>query len=223
MDRLSVDSEQDNSNDIAAESDRTELQNPNENDDSEDDNVIADQLLNIRKGGHEFDSGAKDTNPNIIQVYEPKALLIWKAYLAAFSPQKQVGCSSHMMITCLLHIVDFCCWARSTENILNWITTEIFENSDLRPRVRNGLTLLFVYCVAAAKADVEGNTDMFTVMQDCDSGLGIVNRTSLKIYNDNLNYFSFLKMCLSGLITAGMVPENERSNQVRNSDDLVNS
>ena len=29
--------------------------------------------------------------------------------------------------------------------------------------------------------------------------IGIVNKTSLKIYNDPFNYFSFLKCCLSGM------------------------
>ncbi|RYG63680.1 hypothetical protein EON64_15425, partial [archaeon] len=44
-------------------------------------------------------------------------------------------------------------------------------------------------------------------------GLGIVNKTSLKIYNDPFSFFALLKSCLSGLIDAGQVPENERHNQ----------
>jgi hypothetical protein len=156
---------------------------------------------------------SKDRIP-IILVFEPKVLRIFKAYNKAVSPHKQFDCSGHLMVMCLQHIVDFCCWARSSEQNLNWITSEVNGNVDLRPRVRNGLTLLFVYAVAAAKAETFGNTDMFTVMQDADSGLGIANRTSLKIYNDYLNYYTFLKSCLSGLILAGLVAENERSNQV---------
>jgi hypothetical protein len=199
-----------------------------DNDDSEadndDDQAIAHQLLNMGKqqvqGATDveqqdmFDAGLTNDNIPIIQVYEPRVLRIWKAYNSSTSPQHEFDCSGHMMATCLIHIVDFCSWARSSEPVLNWITAEIIENADLRPRVRNGLSLLFVYAVAAAKADIVGNTDMFTTMQDPDSGLGIVNRTSLKIYNDNLNYYTFLKCCLSGLILAGMVPENERCNQV---------
>jgi hypothetical protein len=157
--------------------------------------------------------GARERNPTIL-IYEPKILRIFKAYNKAVSPHRLFDCSGHIMVMCLLHIVDFCCWARSSDQILNWISAEINENVDLRPRVRNGLALLFVYAVAAAKAEVVGNTDMFSVMQDADTGLGIVSRTSLKIYNDYLNYYTFLKSCLSGLILAGLVPENERSNQV---------
>ena len=55
---------------------------------------------------------------------------------------------------------------------------------------------------------------MFLVLQEPDTGLGIVNKTSLKIYNDPFCFFSFLKACMSGLIDAGKLPENERLNQV---------
>ena len=75
--------------------------------------------------------------------------------------------------------------------------------------------MVFVYSFSAAKAlKTRGETDMFLVLQESETGLGIVNKTSLKIYNDPFCFFSFLKACMSGLIDAGKLPENERLNQV---------
>ena len=76
--------------------------------------------------------------------------------------------------------------------------------------------MILIYTLSTAKAKSSGKTDsdMFSVLQDAESGLGIVNKTSLKIYNDPFSYFTFLKSCMSGLIDAGKVPENERQNQV---------
>ena len=69
------------------------------------------------------------------------------------------------------------------------------ENLDLRPEVRNGLALIVIYVFSAAKKYLGSkSTDMFAVLLDSESGLGIVNKTSLKIYNDPFNYFAFIKV-----------------------------
>ena len=186
------------------------------------DHIAADQLLRMgkRKFGQqevsypeEADSGLGE--PFALQFYQPRLLSVFTAYNAAFSPEHEFDCSGHIMATCLQHFVEFCCWARSSDAIVTWITDATNDNIDLRPRVRNGLVLLFVYAISAAKAAKIPGADMFSVLQDADYGLGIINRTSLRVYNDNLHYFTFLKHCLSGLIVCGLVPENERVNQVR--------
>jgi hypothetical protein len=35
---------------------------------------------------------------------------------------------------------------------------------------------------------------MFTVLMKAESGMGIVNKTSLKIYSDPFGYFNFIKV-----------------------------
>ena len=115
--------------------------------------------------------------------------------------------------------MTFSCWVRESNSRMTWIFKILEENPDLRPEVRNGLCIIFVYAISAAKAK-SINSDMFTVLQDSDNGLGIVNKTSLKIYNDPFNYYSFLKGCVTGLIDCGTIPENERINQPKKSKKL---
>jgi hypothetical protein len=43
--------------------------------------------------------------------------------------------------------------------------------------------------------------------------INIAHKCSIKIYTDPCNYLSFLKQSLSGLISAGILPDNERVNQ----------
>eukprot|EP01034_Spumella_vulgaris_P022610 gene22610-28746_t len=83
-----------------------------------------------------------------------------------------------------------------------WIRQVLDDNVDLRPEVRNGLSMVLIYALSTAKATQLTDIDMFGILQDNDTGLGIVNKTSLKIYNDPYNYFNFLKSCMSGLIDA---------------------
>ena len=61
----------------------------------------------------------------------------------------------------------------------------------------------------------DSELDMFATLKDVEKGFGIVNKTSIRIYNDPFRFFAFVKLCLSGLIDAGRLKENERlGNQV---------
>ena len=155
---------------------------------------------------------------SITQLFEPKFLQIFDAYddhLRTLKGSSRIDLSQHLMSLCLDHLVPFSCWARESTSRCSWIQRTLDDNIDLRPEVRNGLCMVFVYSFSAAKAlEGRGESDMFLVLQEPDTGLGIVNKTSLKIYNDPFCFFSFLKACMSGLIDAGKLPENERLNQV---------
>lgn len=155
---------------------------------------------------------------SITQLFEPKFLQIFDAYddhLRTLKGSSRIDLSQHLMSLCLDHLVPFSCWARESTSRCLWIQRTLDDNIDLRPEVRNGLCMVFVYSFSAAKAlEGRGESDMFLVLQEPDTGLGIVNKTSLKIYNDPFCFFSFLKACMSGLIDAGKLPENERLNQV---------
>jgi hypothetical protein len=151
---------------------------------------------------------------SITKLYQPKFLEVFMQYSESSQQSNSpVKLTKQLMALSLEHLVPFSCWARETNARSTWIHTVLEENIDLRPEVRNGLAMVLIYALSAAKASQESEADMFTILQDAESGLGIVNKTSLKIYNDPFTYFSFLKSCLSGLIDAGKVPENERQNQ----------
>ena len=162
------------------------------------------------------------TGISITQLFEPKFFEIYQAYkdyICCGKGSTGIDLSQHLMSLCLDHLVPFSCWARESTARCTWIQKTLDDNIDLRPEVRNGLCMVFVYAFSAAKAietreETRGETDMFLVLQESDTGLGIVNKTSLKIYNDPFCFFSFLKACMSGLIDAGKLPENERLNQV---------
>lgn len=149
---------------------------------------------------------------SIIKVFEPKFLEVYNEFV--YCSKEKLDLSKHLMVVCLEMIIPFCCWARDIEHV-DWIHTTLDGNADLRPEVRNGLAMVLIYVFSAAQAEAS-HSDMFTVLQDLESGMGIVNKTSLKIYNDPFHYFKFLKSCISGLIDAGKIPENERQNQVCN-------
>jgi hypothetical protein len=158
---------------------------------------------------------AQDTRSNdlsITKIYQPKFLTVFEQYVDAMN--QPVDVSKHLMSVCLENLIPFCCWARETSARGNLIRTTLDDNADLRPEVRNGLAMILIYALSSAQARSIVDGDMFSVLQETDSGLGIVNKTSLKIYNDPFNYFAFIKSCLSGLIDAGKIPENERQNQV---------
>lgn len=162
---------------------------------------------------------------SITQLFEPKFLEVFDAYkdhLRIVKGSCVIDLSQHLMSLCLDHLVPFSCWARESNARCAWIQKTLDDNIDLRPEVRNGLCMVFVYSFSAAKAlDGSGESDMFLVLQEPDTGLGIVNKTSLKIYNDPFCFFSFLKACMSGLIDAGKLPENERLNQVKITHDEI--
>lgn len=109
----------------------------------------------------------------------------------------------NLMIACLENMVKFCCWARQDDQISEWIHTTLLSKPDLRPEVRNGIALIIIYTFASAKAQSDGDdSDMFSILQDQDTGLGIVNKTSVKVYNDPFNYFEFIKVSLILFLSA---------------------
>ena len=118
-----------------------------------------------------------------------------------------------LMSLCLDYLIPFCSWARKSDAQVNSIHTTLLNNDYLRPEVRNGIVVVLMYTFAAVKAIKDPTHDMFHTMQDAETGLAIVNKFSLKIYNDPLQYLSFLKTCISALIDAGTIPDNERVNQ----------
>ncbi len=128
---------------------------------------------------------------------------------------KSPDLSKHLLSVCVENLIDFSCWSRESAAHCQWVHETLDENADLRPEVRNGLAMILIYCFSSAQASLQAEADMFSVLQDAENGMGIVNKTSLKIYNDPFNYFNFLKACISGLIDSGKIPENERQNQVK--------
>jgi hypothetical protein len=159
---------------------------------------------------------AENKEFSITKVFEPKFMQLYEKYCESI--KQAVDVSNHLMTICLDNLVTFSCWARENQSRGLWIKQILDDNIDLRPEVRNGLAMILIYVFSSAQAQANAKNnqeaDMFTVLQDADSGLGIVNKTSLKIYNDPYGYFNFLKSCISGLIDSGKIPENERQNQV---------
>lgn len=168
----------------------------------------------------------KNVIPTITTIYEPKFYEIYRSYqtyLDVHHPEINNSNSTqqHLMTLCLNNLLAFSQWSREPASNAQWIRTSLFENPDMRPEVRNGLALILVYTFSSAKSmeliesmgdSAPGHMDMFTVLMKNDSGLGIVNKTSLKIYSDPYGYFNFIKACISGLIDAQAIPENERLN-----------
>lgn len=149
---------------------------------------------------------------SITKYFEPKFMEIFDKYCE--SNGHPVDISKHLVSVCLENLISFCCWARESQARSQWVKLILEDNVDLRPEVRNGLAMVLIYVFSSAQAQQGTDADMFTVLQDAETGMGIVNKTSLKIYNDPFYYFSFIKSCISGLIDAGKIPENERQNQV---------
>jgi hypothetical protein len=131
-----------------------------------------------------------------ISNFEKKFFEIYQQYISEL--QLTIDLSQNMLTLCLDHLISFSCWARSDSQHLDWLHKLLSENADLRPEVRNGLSLIIIYIFASAKEYLESeNIDMFGVLQDQQRGLGIVHKTSLRIYNDPLNYFGFIKVTSS--------------------------
>lgn len=182
-----------------------DIRNPNRWDSSS-------QAENSTEGGyglHQASEPSRSSDVPIAKVFQPKFLAVFQKYSEQL--KTPVDLSKHLMTTCLEQLIGFSSWARESAQRTQWIKTTLEDNADLRPEVRNGLSMILIYCLSAAKASAA--EDMFSILQDAESGLGIVNKTSLKIYNDPFTYFNFLKSCISGLIDAGRIPENERQNQ----------
>jgi hypothetical protein len=146
----------------------------------------------------------KSTPPTITTIYEPKFFEIFHAYshychqcqTAVYNQNMQ---NTHLMTLCLNNLLPFSNWARDSNNSV-FVTNSLFENPDLRPEIRNGLAMILIYVFCAAKANdmrlvnPNSNADLFSVLMKPDSGFGINNRTSLKIYSDPFGLFNFLKV-----------------------------
>jgi hypothetical protein len=158
--------------------------------------------------------------------YGPRFCEIFREYSA--TQLKPIDLNRHLMALCCQHLVPFIVWARQSPSKSASIHKTLLENEYLRPEVRNGIVVVLVYTFAAAKAKelrghrmATGNTaglrgyDMFQALQDADNGLGMSNKLSLRIYNDPFSYLSYLKTCISALIDAGAIPDNERVGQAK--------
>jgi hypothetical protein len=128
-----------------------------------------------------------------IAEFELKFYEIYERYIseAAIS----VDLSSHLFCICLDQLIMFCVWARKSEEQSDIIHKILNENPDLRPEVRNGLALVLIYTFSSAKKKSLGSVrNFFRVLQDSESGLGIVNKTSLRNHNDPFQYLAFIKV-----------------------------
>jgi hypothetical protein len=100
---------------------------------------------------------------SILEYYEPKFLEIFTTYVK--STGKTVDINSHFLSMCLEHVIPFNVWARESNSRLAWIRSVLDDNPDLRPEVRNGLSMIYIYAFSAGKAAVKAGADMFSVIQ----------------------------------------------------------
>lgn len=175
------------------------------NDGSVADGQDGDTIISQRSNAMATSSAKRHAIPTIATIYEPKFFEIYQVYQQYVLQTETENFNQnlhqqHLMTLCLNNLLPFSNWARDSSNA-QWIRATLFENPDMRPEVRNGLAMIIVYVFAAGKAaDMRTNggqglnVDMFTVLMKADSGLGIVNKTSLKIYSDPHGYFNFVKV-----------------------------
>ena len=152
-------------------------------------------------------SGQMHNEKSMVELFEPKFLQIFEEYkehqLASGLPFLQ---GPHLLGTCLENVVNFSIFARKNTSSSERIHEILMQNQDLRPELRNGLSMILIYTFAAgqsAQFSMNNNrsgqfnskcTDMFAVLQDHDYGLGIMHKTALRIYNDPYFYYAFLKV-----------------------------
>lgn len=133
-------------------------------------------------------------NMNMLDDYEKRFLLVYQQFLqSSESTTAQNLNKKHLLSKCLHVIIPFCAWARSSKETSNWIHETLMRGTEFRPEVRNGLCLVLAYAAAADSACNAGLT-MLQVMQCGDTGLGIVHKSSLRIYNDPFDYFALMKV-----------------------------
>jgi hypothetical protein len=103
----------------------------------------------------------------VITHFEPKFLEIFMEYSKQTSGGKIYDVSQPLMSVCLDHLLPLCCWVRESNDRIAWLRDLLDDNVDLRPEVRNGLSMIHVYAFAAAKAAFLGQagSDIFTVLQ----------------------------------------------------------
>lgn len=136
---------------------------------------------------------------SIIAVLQSKFCEVHSKYLEC-NPSIVTDPMDNLMTSCLNHLIPFCCWARKNDQTSEWIHSTLLGKPDLRPEVRNGIALIIIYTFASARA--RDGADMFSILQDQETGLGIVNKTSVKVYNDPFNYFEFIKVDIVILFVA---------------------
>jgi hypothetical protein len=141
--------------------------------------------------------------------FEKIFFVIYQHYISEESLTNSIDLTQNMLSLCLNNLLPFCCWARKDSQKSECLHKLLLDNADLRPEVRNGIALIIIYVFASAKEHLETAEhalDMFGVLQDTHRGLGIVHKTSLRIYNDPLNYFSFIKVPSPSLLSANQRP-----------------
>lgn len=132
---------------------------------------------------------------DIPTVFQPRFMDLFKLY-SSHLRRENMPCTihEHLFSTCLEHIVPFCTWTRESHEQLKWVSG-LLNSPDLRPELRNGIAMILMYTFASAKADLlQNGSDMFTVVMDNTYGLGIIHKTSLRVYNDPHLFFNFLKV-----------------------------
>lgn len=141
-------------------------------------------------------------------IYGPGFAEVFEAYRSHLNDE-HIDTSRHLMSLCLDHLIDFVNWARDSDSREQWINEVLQNNLYLRPGVRSGVVAILIYSFLSIKSAATGG-DMFSVLRDTTNGMGIVNRYSIKLYSDPFQFVYFLKTCVSGLIDAGVLPDNER-------------
>lgn len=149
------------------------------------------------------------------QVFGPRFCQLFNEYSKTLPTT--VDPTRHLMALCLDNLIPFCIWARESEERTLWIRDLLLNHDYLRSEVRNGIVMVLIYTFASIKAAVKEGADMFSTLHNHENGLGIANKFSLRIYNDPYYYLYFLKSSISGLIDAGVIPDNERQNQPKKS------
>lgn len=179
-------------------------------------------LLVVKDSASRFLAEQGTSSKTTMEQFEPQFLVIYNAFKAHIESEGDtLIISFHLLGTCLKNLIRFCCWARSSADMMRWLHQILFQSPDLRPELRNGLVMILIYTFAAGKSaeyhhqpvNIPKVKDMFTILQDSERGLGITHKTALRIYNDPFLYYTFLKGCLTGLIDCGVIPENERNNR----------
>ena len=148
--------------------------------------------------------------------YGPRFIQIFDAFQQTI--EHTIDLQRHLFCLCIDYMIPFINWARGPA--LSFIWGTLLENDYTRCEVRNGIVIVIIYTFAATQAKYIPGSDMFITLQDPINGLGIANKVSLKIYNDPLFFLTFLKTSVSCLIASGAIPDNERINQRRRTQEM---
>jgi hypothetical protein len=78
--------------------------------------------------------------------------------------------SRHLMSLCTEYLIPFSQWARGSIARTSWISEKLRDHEYLRSEVRNGMIMVIIYTFASIKATLIEGADMFTTLQDHDTG-----------------------------------------------------